>query len=145
MAGFLDKIVQFNPYITQVPVEDYLRVGMQKQGLYNQGVEKVQSYIDSVAGLEIAKDVHKQYLNSSLSKLQDKVKKVAAADFSNNQLVNQIGGASRQIISDPILQNAVSSTMFAKKQMSQMEEDRKSGKLNPANEYDFQSKYANLS
>lgn len=142
MAGFLDKIVQFNPYITQVPVEDYLRVGMQKQGLYNQGVEKVQSYIDSVAGLEIAKDVHKQYLNSSLSKLQDKVKKVAAADFSNNQLVNQIGGASRQIISDPILQNAVSSTMFAKKQMSQMEEDRKSGKLNPANEYDFQSKYA---
>ena len=64
MASFTDQIQQFNPYIQETPIQEMVQVGMAKQAQYNQGVQKIQNYIDRVAGLEIAKPLHKQYLQS---------------------------------------------------------------------------------
>ena len=115
MASFTDQISQFNPYIQELPVEAMVQVGMAKQAQYNQGVQKVQSYIDRISGLEIAKPQHKQYLESKMNELGSRLKTVAAGDFSNQQLVNSVAGMTGQVAKDPIVQNAVYSTSVIKK------------------------------
>lgn len=134
MASFTDQIQQFNPYIQELPVEAMVQVGMQKQAQYNQGVQKVQNYIDRVAGLEIAKPQHKQYLESKLGELGNRLKTVAAGDFSNQQLVNSVSGMTGQIIKDPIVQNAVYSTQVLRKGESDRQIAHKAGKTSPAND-----------
>ena len=134
MASFTDQISQFNPYIQELPVEAMVQVGMAKQAQYNQGVQKVQNYIDRISGLEIIKPQHKQYLQSVMGELGNKLKTVAAGDFSNQQLVNSVAGMTGQIAKDPIVQNAVSSTNYIKKGYGEIEAARKAGKSNKDNE-----------
>lgn len=135
MASFTDSISQFNPYIQQLPVDMMTKVGMYKQAQYDQGVQKIQSYIDNVAGMDVMHDDDKAYLQSKLNELGGKLKTVAAGDFSNQQLVNSVGGMATQIIKDDNIRNAVYSTANARKQEAQIDADKKNGKLNTSSEY----------
>ena len=117
-----------------------VQVGMAKQAQYNQGVQKIQNYIDRVAGLEIAKPLHKQYLQSLMGELGNKLKTVAAGDFSNQQLVNSVTGMTGQVAKDPIIQNAVASTIGIKKGYADMEAAKKAGKSDKNNEDFYEDK-----
>jgi hypothetical protein len=139
MASWTDELVQFNPYIQELPVEDMARVGMAKQEQYNRGVQQVQGIIDSIAGLNIANETQKQYLNARLGQLTQEVGKVAGADFSKAQLVGSIQGLAGQIANDKIIRNAVASTAKYQSGLAKMEKARTDGKSNPANEWAFQS------
>jgi len=115
-----------------------VQVGMQKQAQYDQGVQKIQNYIDRVTGIELVKDSHKAMLQSKLNELGSKLKTVAAGDFSNQQLVNSVSGMTGQLIKDRDVQNAVYSTQLYKKQMQKAEEDsKKSGGANVYNRAEF--------
>jgi hypothetical protein len=138
MASFTDQISSFNPYIQQLPVEAMVQVGMQKQQQYNEGVQKIQSYVDNIAGMDVMRPIDKQNLQSKLNSLGNKLKIVAAGDFSNSQLVNSVGGMATSIIKDPNIQAAVQSTANARKQMALIEEARQKGELTPDNEWFFQ-------
>ena len=109
-------------------------MGMEKQAKYDQGVKKIQGQIDNVAGMDIIKDVDRANLQSKLNQLGSNLRKVAASDFSNFQLVNSVGGMATQIIKDPVIQNAVYSTKVARKGQSEMEAARKAGKSSVQNE-----------
>jgi hypothetical protein len=137
MASFTDAISSFNPYVQQLPVEAMVAVGMQKQQQYDQGVQKIQAYVDNIAGLDIIKGPHKEYLQSKLNDLGGKLRTVAAGDFSNQQLVNSVGGMATQVIKDPVIQRAVGSTQRIRNYMTEMEADKKAGTYNPANETVF--------
>lgn len=137
MASFADSISQFNPYIQQLPVEAMTQVGMYKQQKYDEGVQKIQSYIDNVAGLDVVRDIDKAYLQSQLNELGSKLKTVAAGDFSNYQLVNSVGGMATQIAKDPTIQNAVSSARMYRKGLEDMATYHKEGKASPSNDWDF--------
>ncbi len=143
MASFTDTLVGFNPYYQQIPVDDYTRVGMQKQLEYNQGVERVQNYVDSIAGMEVIKDVHKQYLQKRVDQLSGQVSKIVGEDFSRQQLVNSVGHLTSQISADPILQNAQLSTQRYKQGAAQMNAAIQEGKSSPSNEWHFQSQVSN--
>jgi hypothetical protein len=135
MASFTDAISQFNPYVKQLPIEAMAQVGMYKQQQYDQGVQKIQSYIDNVAGMEVYRPQDKQYLQSKLNELTSNLRTVAAADFSNQQIVNSVGGMTSTIIKDPYIQSAVYSTSRIKKQNQIMEEAQKKGELTPENKF----------
>lgn len=137
MASYTDAIAQFNPYVQQLPVELMMKVGMQKQAQYDQGVQKIQSSIDNVAGLDIMHDSDKQYLHSKLGQLGNKLKTVAAGDFSNQQLVNSVSGMTGSLIKDSNIQNAVASTSWYKKQKEELDKSYKEGKSSIANVDDF--------
>ncbi len=137
MASFTDAISTFNPYIQELPIEAMVQVGMYKQQKYDEGVQKIQSYIDNIAGMDIIKDPQKKYLQSKLNELGSNLKKFAAADFSDNQLVNSVGGMASQLARDPIIQRGVYSTARIRKGMQQIEADKKSGAYNPNNEIVF--------
>src|SRR5690606_31851221 len=143
MASFSDHIPTFNPYVQQLPVDAMVSVGLQKQQQYNQGIERIQSQIDSIAGLDIARESDRQYLQAKLNEVGGDLKKVAAGDFSNYQLVNSVGGMINKISKDRRIQNAVSSTIKYKKGLQELEEARKEGKSGPSNEADFYSRAAN--
>jgi len=137
MASFTDSISQFNPYVQQLPVEAMLKVGMYKQQKYEEGVQRIQGEIDKVAGLDVVKPIHKQYLQSKLNQLGSKLKTVAGGDFSNFQLVNSVGGMAAQIGKDPTIQNAVVSTSLYRKNIQQIQKDESEGKSNPNNTKKF--------
>ena len=140
MASYTDAIPQFNPYIQQLPVELMMKVGMQKQAQYDQGVQKIQSYYDSIAGMDVIKGPHKEYLQSKLNQLGGNLNKFAVADFSNQQVVNSVSGMATQVARDPIILNGVYETARIRKDQKQIEEDRKSGNYNPANEAVYNNK-----
>lgn len=141
MASFTDQIMQFRPYVQQLPLEAMAQVGMYKQQKYEEGVQKVQSYIDNIAGLDVSKPVHKQYLQSKLNELGSRLKSVAAGDFSNFQLVNSVGGMANQIVKDPIVQNAVKSTQHVRKEQENIQIAQKAGKSSVNNEDYFYDNY----
>lgn len=140
MASFTDEFVAFNPYIPEIPVDDYVRVGMIKQQQYNEGVQKVQSYIDSVAGLDVIKPEQKEYLQQRVGQLQGEVGKIVSEDFSNQQLVNSVGNLTNKIAGDPIVQNAVLSTQRYRAESGRMKEAQEKGLNSPSNEYVFNKK-----
>ena len=137
MASFTDKLSQFNPYIQELPVQEMYQVGMAKQAQYNQGVQKIQNYIDRVAGVDVYRDVDKQYLQSKLGELGNNLKTVAAGDFSNQQLVNSVTGMTAQISKDKLITNAISSTASYRTGLTRIQKDTDEGKANPANIYNF--------
>lgn len=144
MASWTDtNIPQFNPYVQQLPVEAMVQVGMHKQKQYEEGIQKIQTNIDNIAGLDVMRDIDKVYLQSKLNELGNNLKTVAAGDFSNFQLVNSVNGMTTQIVKDKNVQTAVQSTAKARKELALMEEDRKAGKLTPDNEYYFNTKLNN--
>lgn len=137
MASFTDSIQEFNPYVQQLPVEAMVEVGLRKQALYDQGYQKIQANIDNVAGMDVIRDVDKAYLQSKLGELKGKLRGVAAGDFSNYQLVNNVGGMINQMGKDKYLQNAVASSSRYRKGVAEMDLARKEGKSSPSNEYVF--------
>jgi hypothetical protein len=143
MASFTDNpqaLGTFNPYVQQLPVEAMVKVGMEKQKQYNEGIQKIQTSIDNIAGLDIAKDSDKAYLQSKVNELGNNLKFVAAGDFSDFQLVNSVNGMTGQLVKDNRVQNAVSSTAKYRKELSVMEEAKKKGELTPDNKYVFDKK-----
>lgn len=137
MTNYRSRVPQFDPYIQQLPVEAIVQVGMEKQKRYDEGVQKIQQSIDKIAGLDVANDADKAYLQSKLNQLGNDLTFVAAGDFSNYQLVNSVDGMAKQIAYDPNIQTAVSSAAKRRKEFEYMEEARKKGELNPSNEYVF--------
>lgn len=138
MASFVEnRLIPFTPYVDQLPVQAMVEVGRIKQNQYEQGVQKIQSQIDNIAGMDVVRDVDKQYLQSKLNQLGGNLRMVAAGDFSNYQLVNSVGGMITKIGKDPNIQNAVSSTIKYKRGVADMETAKKEGKSSPSNEWDF--------
>lgn len=135
MASFTDKTPTFNPYIQQMPVEQMVSVGVEKQRRYDEGVQKIQTQIDNVAGLDVIRDIDKQYLQSKMNELGNRLKVVAGSDFSNYQLVNSVSGMTTQIARDPIVQNSVMSTQRVRKALSDKEAAKKNGKSSVENDW----------
>ena len=145
MASFTDNpqaLSTFNPYIQQLPVEAMVKVGMQKQQQYDEGIQKIQTNIDNIAGLDIYKDSDKAYLQTKINELGNNLRIVGAGDFSDFQLVNSVNGMTNQIAKDENVRNAVGATANAKKELAYMEEERKKGNTHPANEYVFKKKFS---
>ena len=143
MASFTDIIPKFNPYIQQLPVDAMVRVGMEKQKRYDEGIQKIQTQIDNIAGLDVIRDIDKAYLQSKLNELGNNLRTVAAGDFSNFQLVNSVSGMTNQITKDANVQNAITSTARYRKEVDIMEAARKEGKSSIQNQWDFNTRASN--
>lgn len=139
MASYTDILPQFTPYVQETPVQALVEVGMEKQRRYDEGIQKIQTYIDNIAGLPVARPIDKVYLQSKLNELGGRLKTVAAGDFSNFQLVNSVSGMANQIVKDPVVQNAVSSASRYQKELANLQAARAKGESSPSNEWVFSS------
>jgi hypothetical protein len=139
MASWTDRIPTFNPYVAQLPVEAMVQVGMQKQKQYDEGIQKIQTNIDNIAGLDIIRDIDKTYLQSKLNQLGNDIRTVAAGDFSNFQLVNSVNGMTNQISKDRNVLNAISSTKTYRKGLVDMDAANKAGKGSASHDWEFKT------
>ena len=139
MASFTDQISKFNPYVQQLPIEAMVQVGMEKQKRYDDGLQKIQTNIDNIAGLDIVQDAQRLYLQSKLNQLGSNLKNVAAGDFSNFQLVNSVGGMTSQIVRDSRIVNALSSTKAYRKGLDDMAALTKDGKASASRTWEFKN------
>ena len=137
MASYKDIIPKFNPYIQQRPVEAMMKVGVYKQQRYDEGVQKIQESIDNIAGLDVVRDVDKQYLQSKLNQLGGQLSMVAGGDFSNFQLVNSVNGMTNQIAKDPNVLNAVASASRYRKALEDKQKLIQEGKGSASNDWLF--------
>ncbi len=138
MASFIEqRPIQFSPYVSQLP-DNYVQLLAVKQGQHDEGVQKVESYIQSLSGLDVVRDVDKQYLNNKIQSLTSEINKTAGStDWSNKNIVNQTGAMAAKIYNDPKIQNAVAGTFQYKKLLTDVGEAKKSGKgYSVQNEWD---------
>jgi hypothetical protein len=139
MASYTDNIPTFNPYVQTIPVDEMVKVGIYKQQKYDEGIQKIQSNNDNIAGLDVVRDVDKAYLQSKLNQLGNNLTTVAAGDFSNFQLVNSVNGMTNQIAKDPNVLNAISSAKTYRKGLEDMAAANKEGKGSPSNDWLFKT------
>ena len=138
MASYKDPYnLTFNPYVQQRPVEAMMKVGVYKQERYDQGLQKIQESIDNIAGLDVVRDVDKQYLQSKLNQLGGQLSMVAGGDFSNFQLVNSVNGMTNQVAKDPNVLNAVASASRYRKALEEKQKIVQEGKGSASNDLLF--------
>lgn len=124
MANWADtRERRYNDYVG-MPVDTYAAVGMYKQGMYEQGIQQIQTALSTVAGLEIARDVDKNYLNSKVSEVTSKINNIGGGDWSNKNLVSKATGIATTVAKDQYVQDAVYSTA-ALKQLSSSQKELK--------------------
>ncbi len=130
-------------YVAPVDLNLMGKVLDYKQSQFDQGVNKIQSAIDSAASLDVVRGVDKDYLNSKISSLVDTVNNIGGADFSDPNITNQIGGLSAQIYNDPNIMNAVAGTKAFRNVQSQYKDMREKNpkNWNPANEWYDMNKF----
>jgi hypothetical protein len=136
MASFTDtQPLHFNPFTNTKPVDTYTAVAMQKQMQYNQGVDKVQAYLDNVSGIKVVRPQDKQYIDNKLNEITSKVNSIASADWSNQAIVKQIGSQAAGLYNDGNVQAAMLGTAKYYKDEASIEEAKKNGKWAPENEW----------
>jgi len=127
-------------YIQPVDLNLLGKVIQYKQSQFDAGTKQVQSHIDALASMDVAKDTDRQYLNEKLSNLVNTVNSIGGADFSDPNTANQIAGLSGQIYGDDNVISAVSNTKklrYVQKAYQDLKE-KKPDDWNPANEaYDM--------
>lgn len=128
MSSFTDQIVQFNPYIQQLPVDEYLRTGLMKQSQYDQGVQQVQQMVNTVSGLPVVGDANIKMLEGKVSELGQKLGGVLTGDFGKQSLVSQVGSLAGQIARDPNVQAAVTAASQIRMAEQSKIDAQKSGK-----------------
>lgn len=136
---------QFNPFVAptdlnaqarrdQQELQAQVQVGTAKQSLYNDNAQKIQGLIDNVAGLQVARDVDKQYLNQALNGYKNDMQTIMKGDFSKQQVFNQAGSMAAKVYNDPKILSAVSSTKNYQDALGQLQEAHKNSKSSPTND-----------
>lgn len=128
MASFSDQITGFTPYQQEVPVNALIDEGQRKQMQFDEGVQRIQGEVSNIANLPIVKEQGKQYLQAKLGQLKSTLSTSVASDFSDSRLINQIGGLTREIGTDPIIQNQVQGALAYKAGLDAIEASKVKGK-----------------
>lgn len=135
MASFTDQVPTFNPYVSQQPVDAMVQVGMMKQQQYDTNLQKIQQTMSSISGLQIGRDVDKQYLEKKISDMNTQLTGFASADLSSNRLTTHIRSMVGGIAQDEVVQNSVRSTMAAQSAKSLQSKYNSEGKGSPSNDF----------
>lgn len=135
MASFSDNLQQFTGYSPETNVQALVDVGQRKQNEFDAGVQRIQGEVSQIANLPIVKEQGKQYLQAKLGQLKSTLSTSVASDFSDSRLINQIGGLTKEIGTDPIIQGQVQDALNIQANDALQQKDFADGKANPANPY----------
>ena len=123
MSTFAQKISPEFSTFTPALSSDFLGKAMGvKREQYNQGYQKVENTLTSVAGLPVASEFDRDYLQKKINNTVSDLNKMVGTDFSNMNQVNSISGQVSSIANDPNVLTAIASSSRVK----QMKTDQKS-------------------
>jgi predicted DNA-binding ArsR family transcriptional regulator len=123
-----------------MPWQELVKVGLQKEQQYTQGVDEVQSSIDQYTKLPITREVTRQYLGGKVRELTDVINKYAGEDFSNPDVISQLTRLGEPITRDT---NIINEVRFTKEGQRRTEALKalKPGQRSAANDHYFMKDY----
>lgn len=104
---------------------------------YDTNVAETQSLINQYVGMDLLRDVDKQYLNSRLTTLVDYVNKSGTRNWTKSSVAKDVQNYISTALDSNVM-SAVASTQAYRKQMAEIEGYKKSGK----GEYSIQNEWA---
>ena len=110
-----------------------------KQGQFDANSQLIQNKVNSMASLDVMRDVDKDYLNEKINNTVKNINDLGGVDLSDYNVSNQIDSYASNIYNDQNVINAVSSTKKARSLMSSYEKMKTDPKMiryySDANEY----------
>lgn len=127
---------KYPDYISPLPADDFIKVAVKKQELYDQGIAQVQEKVDAYSQLRslMLTDEEKKYFDDSMNSMVKEINKNAGLDFSFKQNVSAVLGLGRQLENNPYISIAVSNGKEAQRR-SQALASMDSSKRSAANDY----------
>ena len=123
MAGFTQGSPrEYTPYIPQIPMDAFLKVGMQKEDNYVQAVDKIQSQVNQLGNLDMARPEDKAYLNQKVGDLIGKVNQAAGSDFSDPNVYNQLTSMAATVGNDQTIVAGVQGTLQARNKLKEIQD-----------------------
>ena len=113
----------FSKFIPAVDSEVYGKLLAKQDTEYIQGVQKVNSIIDSVASLPVVSEPQRQYIQGLVNGITSKVNRMVGAEWSDQKIQGTIASQAATLYSDPKVQKAVADASIAKKLYSDIDED----------------------
>lgn len=133
------KPYQYNDYIAPMDANDLIKAVEVKQNLYDEGVAQVDAKLHELAGVDIAREQDREYLNQELKKIYQVAQSKASKDFSNPQMVKSFLDIAKPLENDIRFKNAKESTIELRNRQKTLAEVRaKNPKLySAANEREY--------
>ncbi len=135
MASFIapNYIPEFNPHISTIPIDLYARVIGTKQEQYNQGLQRIQSYVQNVTGLEMDRESDQKYYQEKVGQLRSQIEGTLASDLSQQNVIMQAGSFASQLYNDKRVRNSVLSNIHKKDYVNQLSKAQEDGTYAPEN------------
>lgn len=118
-------------YISSLPSEDLIKVALYKQQMFDEGVSKVQTQVDSYAQLrnDIYTPIEQKYFDETMTNLVKSVNDSAGIDFSKKANVQAVLGIGKPLERDTNIINAIQNGKEIKKRyqtLSEVKQDKRS-------------------
>lgn len=128
MASFLAPTNNptFSPYISTVNPDLYAQLIIGKQQQYEAGVQRIQSYIDNVTGLEVGRAQDADYLQSVSDNIRTNIEQLNN-DFADPTVLRQAENIFHSAYNDRKLQGMVMSNYNKKDAMAQLAKAQEEG------------------
>lgn len=133
------KPYQYNDYVASMEANDLIKAVEVKQNLYDEGVAQVDAKLHELAGVDIAREQDREYLNQELKKIYQIAQSKASKDFSNPQMLKSFLDIAKPLENDVRFKNAKESTIELRNRQKTLAEVRaKNPKLySAANEREY--------
>lgn len=131
---------QFAPYIPEVDTQVYAQALAKKDQEYKLGASKVEAYRNNIAGLPVAFEHERKYLQGVTNELTSQINNMVGTDWSDQKSVNQVATQASTIYNDPNIQTMVGNAAHKRQQDTNLQEDVKASKgKNESNKSDYQN------
>ena len=144
MSNFASKPETFSPYIPKIDTQVYAEVLGQHEKEYELGLQKVESYRDSIAGIPATSIEARKYIQEKVNQLTSTANERMrnGVDWSDQTAVKDIGSLASSIYNDEGIQTEVANAAKIRSGMSDMKTDEKITKgANALNKRDYLEKY----
>lgn len=122
MATYLSQPYQGSEFVSGVPLDLIVKVGMMKQMKYDQTVSDVQNQLNLVGEQDIMKDSERSYVSGRLKETVNKLNEFSGMDLSDSNVANQLKSYTTNLARDPRIYNAIADTRAIRNNMAQLNE-----------------------
>lgn len=109
-VSYVSKTFRNTPYVPPVDLDLMAKVLGQEQAGFDQNALKIQSQINDLNSLDVAKDEDRDYLHNKINSLVSNLNNLGGVDLGDSNVLNQIESYGADIYNDDSVINAISST-----------------------------------
>jgi hypothetical protein len=131
------KVMVPSEYTAPFDLNTYGQIGAQKEAEFSRNLQLLQSGLDQVAQTDLMRPADREAFQTRLAGIVNDINKHGNEDLGDATLLGNMQQKERSIYGDPNMIAAMGETQKVRKIQSQIEDDRKKGKLAFQNEEDF--------